>query len=132
MARVLSILAWLPALIYATIPLYWFVVHPFAERWRARRRPFAVILPVWGALILATGFISFPWTREHLYPSGWSWLAAAPFFAAGAAVFRRVGRERQFTSDQLIGRPEVEPGREQRLVTSGIHARVRHPVYAAH
>ena len=132
MSRVLAIIAWVPTVLYATIPLYWFVVHPFAERWRARRRPFALILPLWAALIVLTGLLSFPATRQHLYPSGWSWLAALPLFAAGALLFRRVGREKQFTGDQLIGRPELEQGREQRLVTSGIHSRVRHPVYAAH
>lgn len=132
MSRVLSIVAWVPTVLYATIPLYWFVVHPFAERWRARRRPFAVILPLWATLVLALGLVSFPWTYQHLYRSGWSWLVALPLFAAGASVFRRVKREKQFTGDQLIGRPEVEQGREQRLVTSGLHSRVRHPVYAAH
>jgi protein-S-isoprenylcysteine O-methyltransferase Ste14 len=130
--RLAAIVAWVPTVVYATIPLYWFVVHPFAERWRARRRPFALIVPVWAVLIVVTGFVTYRWTGVPLYPSGWSWVAALPFFAMGASVFRRVGREKQFTGDQLIGRPEIEPGREQRLVTTGIHGHVRHPVYAAH
>ena len=38
-----------------------------------------------------------------------------------------------FSPAQLGGLPEVLPGhRQQRLVTTGIRARVRHPVYLAH
>jgi protein-S-isoprenylcysteine O-methyltransferase Ste14 len=40
---------------------------------------------------------------------------------------------KHFSAQQLSGSPELVAGhREQRLVTSGIRARVRHPVYLAH
>jgi len=40
---------------------------------------------------------------------------------------------RGFSSKQLGGLPEVLPShKEQRLVTTGIRARVRHPVYLGH
>ena len=50
---------------------------------------------------------------------------------AGFYLYHR-GRAR-FSFAQLVGRPEVEgEGFEQRLVTTGIRARVRHPVYLGH
>ncbi len=38
----------------------------------------------------------------------------------------------RFSRRMLVGEPELSPASEQRLVTGGIRARVRHPVYAAH
>src|ERR1019366_3126154 len=48
----LQLIAWLACVVYSTIPAFWFMIHPFAERWRARhlsyqRSPYMVLLPVW-------------------------------------------------------------------------------------
>ena len=52
-------------------------------------------------------------------------------FGAGVWIYRRSGAG--FSAAQLGGLPELIPGhREQRLITSGIRARVRHPVYLGH
>ena len=50
------------------------MIHPFAERWRARhllyqRSPYAVLLPVWVAMWAAVALITRPW-RERLVLSG--------------------------------------------------------------
>jgi protein-S-isoprenylcysteine O-methyltransferase Ste14 len=80
---------------------------------------------------VAVGAITWPWRHIALYDNPLSWLAAAPFFVIGFYLYYR-GRAR-FSFAQLIGRPEVEgEGFEQRLVTTGIRARVRHPVYLGH
>jgi protein-S-isoprenylcysteine O-methyltransferase Ste14 len=40
---------------------------------------------------------------------------------------------RGFSTDQVLGRSELQPHKhEQRLVTEGIRARIRHPYYLAH
>jgi protein-S-isoprenylcysteine O-methyltransferase Ste14 len=77
------------------------------------------------------GFGTWPFHRVLLYRSGWSWLAAAPFFVSGFAVY--VMAKRRFTADQLLGRTELHPHRhEQRLVTGGIRQYIRHPIYLGH
>jgi len=61
----------------------------------------------------------------------WAWIPAAFLFAVGLWIYRRSATD--FGAGQLGGLPEVMLGhREQRLVTSGIRAHVRHPVYLAH
>ena len=71
------------------------------------------------------------WRDLPLYATPWSWLPAALLFAAGVWIYRRSGAG--FSAAQLGGLPELIPGhREQRLITSGIRSRVRHPVYLAH
>jgi len=128
----LRTVGWLLALVLSTVPSFWLLVHPRAESWRNRRGArFRILGPLWVAMWLAAGAITWPWRHVLLYDSPFSWLAAAPFFAAGSYLYYR-GRAR-FSFAQLVGRPEVEGGGfEQRLVTTGIRARVRHPVYLGH
>jgi protein-S-isoprenylcysteine O-methyltransferase Ste14 len=123
---------WLFAIVLSTIPAYWFLVHPQAEYWRSRRGArFRILVPLWITMWTAVGAITWPWRHALLYAKALSWLAAAPFFAAGFYLYHR-GRAR-FSFAQLIGRPEVQGDRlEQRLVITGIRARVRHPVYLGH
>ena len=128
----LRTVGWLFALVLSTVPSFWLLVHPRAEYWRSRRGArFRILGPLWMAMWLAVGAITWPWRHVLLYDSPFSWLAAAPFFAAGFYLYHR-GRAR-FSFAQLVGRPEVQgDGFEQRLVTTGIRARVRHPVYLGH
>ena len=65
------------------------------------------------------------------HSTAWSWLPAAALFAMGILLYSRAGAH--FSWRQLGGLPEVLPNqREQRLVTTGIRSRVRHPVYLGH
>ena len=123
-------LGWIIAIVYASIPTLWLLIHPFAERWRAAQVPPAKSIGLmWLLLMVVFALASAPWREERLYSTPWSWLGWALFFGAGAAVYRRVGH---FGLDNLIGRTELEPSREQKLVTTGIHGRLRHPIYLAH
>ena len=80
---------------------------------------------------IVAGVITWPWRHVTLYSTPWTWIPAGFLFAAGL-IFYRTG-SRNFSRAQLGGRPELEPGRhEQRLITSGIRTRVRHPIYLAH
>ena len=58
-------------------------------------------------------------------------MPAALLSAAGFAIYAAAFRS--FERSQLSGLAELEPGRHgQQLVTSGIRARVRHPIYLGH
>lgn len=128
----LRTLAWIACVIYSSIPSFWFMIHPRADRWRAQlRSPFRLLLPAWMAMWVVLGLLTAPWRRVVLYSTPWSWVPAICFFAVGISIYRRAGAH--FSWAQLGGLPEVLPNhREQRLVTTGIRSRVRHPVYLAH
>ncbi len=108
------------------------MIHPFAERWRERQRsPYLLLLPAWAAIWLIVAFATQPWRHLSLYSTGWMWLPAIPLFSAGILLYSKSGKS--FSAKQLGGLPEVHGrNRDQRLVTAGIRARVRHPVYLAH
>ena len=124
--------AWLACVVYSTIPLFWILIHPRAAYWRSRKRsPYLVLVPLWVTMWLVVALATFRWRLVVLYLSLWTWIPAAILFAVGLWLYRQSGKH--FSSKQLGGYPEVLANhREQRLVTSGVRARVRHPVYLAH
>jgi len=133
----LQTLGWLACVVYSTIPLFWLMVHPRAHRWRAREgSPFRVLVPAWIVMWIGMGVLTGPWRVAAFYYTPWSWIPAALLFATGITIYFSAGAH--FSWAQLGGLPEVrapKPGNEdqhQRLVTTGIRARVRHPVYLAH
>ena len=132
MRSVLQHLAWVVAMIYAAVPVFWFLVHPLVGFWRRQKRsPYWVLVPAQLATIVLGLVLTWPWHRETLYDTPYAWLAAVPLFGAAISIFRRI--KPHFTNQQLVGRNELAPDRfEQRLVTTGLHARVRHPIYGAH
>ena len=82
---------------------------------------------MWAIVALVTR----PWRRVSFYSAGWAWVPAAFLFAGGFYLYARSGKG--FSAQQLGGLPEVHGGnRDQHLVTEGIRAHVRHPVYLAH
>jgi protein-S-isoprenylcysteine O-methyltransferase Ste14 len=142
---VIRTLAWLACGIYATIPLFWLIVHPLADFWRKHfRAPLKVVTPIWMLLWMMAWSASYPWRLIPVLPSysatldrgggtglNWISLAAIPFWSL--TVFIYFGGKRHFSLDQVIGRAELESDRyEQRLVTTGLHARIRHPLYFGH
>lgn len=125
-------MGWLACVIYSTIPAFWFMVHPFAERWRARERsPYRVLVPTWILMWVMIAAITWRWRGLRLYRAPWPWILAAFLFALGLYIYSQAGKN--FSARQLGGIPEVHSrSPEQRLVTEGIRSRVRHPVYLAH
>jgi protein-S-isoprenylcysteine O-methyltransferase Ste14 len=80
---------------------------------------------------LVVGLLSAPWRRVVLYHGTWGWLPAGFLFTLGIWLYRKSGAN--FSPRQLGGLPELCAGHaEQRLVTTGIHGHIRHPVYLAH
>lgn len=132
MLRLLQTLGWLACVVYSTIPSFWLVIHPRVDYWRSRpRSPYRVLVPLWIAMWIVFALVTTPWRHIVLYDTLWSWLPAIVLFVTGLYLYSQSGKH--FSRAQLGGMPEVLPGhREQRLVTTGIRARVRHPVYLAH
>ena len=132
MIEFLHLIAWLACIIYATIPAFWLAIHPRAGYWRSRRRsPYRILIPLWLAIWIVVAVVTKGWRHVTLYATAWTWLPAAFLFATGIWIYLRAGKN--FSAQQLGGLPEIHGGnREQRLVTSGIRARVRHPVYLGH
>jgi len=132
MIQFLNLLGWLGCVIYSTIPCFWFLIHPRAEYWRSRKRsPYLVLLPAWAAMWIVVAALTAHWRHLALYSSPWTWIAGTILFSIGLWLYSQSSKN--FTAKQLGGFPEVIAGhREQQLVTTGIRARVRHPVYLAH
>ena len=124
-------IAWLVAIVYATIPAYWFAVHPFASYWRSRK---GKVLPflglIWLAEWLIVGWCTARYRHHELWPA-WTWLVWALLFPVGLSLYRRIGSG--FSREKLLGQAELRPQEhQQELVTTGLHGRVRHPIYLAH
>jgi protein-S-isoprenylcysteine O-methyltransferase Ste14 len=131
MMHVLRNVGWIACVIYSTVPAFWLMIHPRAELWRARRRsPYRILLPFWVGMSIATAAITFPWRSIPLYENGWTWLPSAALFCAGFILYRL--SHHRFGLAQLGGLPELLHNQPQSLVTTGIRAHLRHPVYLAH
>jgi protein-S-isoprenylcysteine O-methyltransferase Ste14 len=128
----LLLLSWIICVIYSSIPLFWFAIHPFAHRWqKMRRSPYRVLLPLWAILIAGLAFATCPWHSIKLYSNVLSLLVALPFFAIGASTYIRIRSE--FGLSNFSGESELRPTeKEQALVVTGLHSRMRHPIYLAH
>jgi protein-S-isoprenylcysteine O-methyltransferase Ste14 len=132
MLSLLRSLAWIVCIIYSTIPAFWLLIHPRADFWRSRRTsPYKILLPIWIAMWAAVAAITAPWRGSIIYESKLTWIPAAVLFTAGLILYRL--SHHNFSLAQLGGLPELLPGHnQQHLVTTGIRAHVRHPVYLAH
>lgn len=136
MFRCLQLAGWLACAVYATIPAFWLMIHPFAGRWRARhtsggRSPYFVLIPAWVAMWVVAALVTWPWRNVAIYAATWAWIPAVPLFACGLYLYLQAGKN--FSAKQLGGIPEVHGhSPEQRLVRDGIRSHVRHPVYLGH
>ena len=132
MVESINLLGWIACSIYSTIPCFWFLIHPRAQYWRSRKRsPYIVLLPAWLGMWVVVVAATARWRHVTLYWTPWSWLPAMLLFPAGFFLYWQ--SQKDFSAKQLGGLPELMSGHpEQRLVTTGIRAHVRHPVYLAH
>ena len=123
---------WLACVVYSTIPAFWLVIHTRIDSWRSRRRlPYEWIVPGWVASWVVLALITMRWRAVELYQNRWMWLPGIALLVVGFWLYRESGAN--FSKQQLYGLAELKAvGVEQRLATTGIRARVRHPVYLAH
>jgi len=132
MLLVLRTLGWIACVIYSTIPSFWLMIHPRAHRWRERSgSPYKVLVPAWIGMWIVVAAITAHWRQAAIYEVWWSSIPAVFLFALGLRLYQLAKFD--FSQMQLYGLPEIVAGhQEQRLVTTGIRARVRHPVYLGH
>lgn len=128
--QVLRTLAWMIAGIYATIPAFWMIVHPFAEHWRRRGYGVKWLGPWWVFLWLIVWTCEYPFRNSVLYERTWPWLISAALWTITGYVYAESFKA--FSIGRIIGRNEVDRTKPQELVTSGIYSRVRNPLYSAH
>jgi protein-S-isoprenylcysteine O-methyltransferase Ste14 len=128
----MRMVGWLACVVYSTIPLFWLLIHPRVEYWRSRQRsPYRVLLPAWAGLWFIVAAVTRHWRGFTIYSTSWAWVPAILLLLLGFTLYRYSSKN--FTRLQLSGLPELRSRqREQHLVTSGIRARVRHPVYLGH
>jgi protein-S-isoprenylcysteine O-methyltransferase Ste14 len=124
-ALALALLCTVPPMLF-----YWPVIHPFIRFWR-RLGPALTYLVILGAAAVV-GVELFRLRASLLaveFGTNWPLVAAGVLCFASAARLR-VLLHRTITNKLLSGLPELEPERHpQRLVRTGLYARVRHPRY---
>jgi protein-S-isoprenylcysteine O-methyltransferase Ste14 len=132
MTQWLKLLGWVACVVYSTIPSFWLLIHPLVAYWRSRTHsPYLILLPTWIATWIIFGRLTSAWLHITLYTMPWTWIPAILLFSTGLWIYSQSGKH--FSTTQLGGLPEILPNHgEQRLATSGIRSRVRHPVYLAH
>lgn len=90
-----------------------------------------MLLPAWAAIWVVVALATSPFRAVALYRAPWTWVPALFLMAVGLYLY--VTSSKTFSVRQVGGIPELHGGnREQRLVTTGIRAHVRHPMYLAH
>jgi protein-S-isoprenylcysteine O-methyltransferase Ste14 len=132
MRHFVDMAGWWLCIVYASIPAFWFTIHPFTEFWRSRKSsPYRVLLPAWILMWIILALCTFRWRGLLFYESSWCWIPGVIFLVAGLWLY--VKSTRKFTGRQVSGMAEVlpQPG-EQRLVITGIRTRIRHPMYLGH
>jgi protein-S-isoprenylcysteine O-methyltransferase Ste14 len=132
MTQTLNLLGWMACVVYSTIPSFWLLIHPQVNHWRSRKRsPYLILLPLWIAMWIILGLLTSRWRHATLFTAPWTWIPAILLFSTGLWIYSQSGKH--FSPAQLGGLPEVLANHgEQRLATSGIRSRIRHPVYLAH
>src|ERR1700722_16103942 len=132
MLGLLRTMGWIACVVYSTIPAFWLLIHPRAEFWRSRRRsPYRTLIPAWIGMWAAVAALTARWRGVLLYERGWLWIPAGVFFFAGLMLYKL--SHSQFSITQLGGLPEIlSDHKQQQLVTTGIRAHIRHPVYLGH
>jgi protein-S-isoprenylcysteine O-methyltransferase Ste14 len=130
--RLLQTLGWLACVVYSTIPWFWLMIHPRAHRWRTHAgSPYRMLVPAWIVMWIGIGAVTGHWRTVALYSTPWNWIPAGILFGTGILLYKL--SQTGFSPLQLYGVPEIVAGNhEQRLVTTGIRSRVRHPVYLGH
>lgn len=107
------------------------MIHPFVPFWRSRvRSPYRILLPAWIALWVLAGVVTSPWRDVFLYRNPWTLVPAVFLFTEGIWIYVKSGRG--FSWIHLSGLPEIRAEGQQTLITSGLHDRVRHPIYLGH
>jgi protein-S-isoprenylcysteine O-methyltransferase Ste14 len=109
------------------VPLYWFILHPFAKFWRTRIRA-AFYIAGLGAWTVGGIFVFLFWNNflAANSPSIPITLLGLAFVAADGILVYRAGKD--LGHMKLVGHAELTGKTD--LVTEGIYRHIRHPRYA--
>ena len=126
------VVALLLIVLYPPVLSYWLLIHPLVRVWRrvGLALTYAVVSPVMAGI--GAGMFSF---RQELLSldlgtNYWLLLPAVPVLLMGLVL--DVACRRQLQVRVLVGLPELAPDRSgNKLLTTGIYARLRHPRYVA-
>ncbi len=112
--------------------LYWFILHPFVDAWRAvgRATTFAFLI----VMFVGVGYLVYrmrgPILAVDYGTNAWLWAPAVALYAGAVWIQRRI--RKQLTFRVLAGVPELDPsGHGGELLSEGLYARIRHPRYVA-
>ena len=126
---IIAVLTWVglpPAVIY------WFIIHPFAERWRRLgvAKTMTIVFTIFVALAVAL-FLVRDLFLVREFSTHWTlWVAAAVSYLISVAIEVRCRKVLKFKT--LTGVPELkEDQTERKLLNEGIYAKVRHPRYVS-
>jgi len=122
-------LGWIAAVVLflqLPIPLYWFVMHPRVDYWRAHHRAGYItgLLLSW----LPVSVLLLIFHRELFrttWPPVWEITAGFTLIICESWIFRRVHQD--LGTKRLVGQTELTGGGQ--IEGSGIYARIRHPRY---
>ena len=119
---------WMVSVLYSSIPLFWFAIHPFADFWRKMRRsPYWLLLPIWVAIIFALAWATWPWHSERFYSSPWMWVPAALLMFFGFRTY--TGIRSGFGARKLSGEAELRPQEHRAGIGHNRIARPHAPSY---
>jgi len=123
-------LALLAVLMVPSSVLMWLVIHPFVAFWRRLGPGWTYTFAIAASWAGVAGLFAIrrPLLAVDFGTCWFSLVVGAAALAVAGCL--RVRLHRHFSNSQLLGLPELAPARfPQRLVTEGLHARVRHPRY---
>lgn len=127
-----TIAYWLALLTILSLPgafLYWFIIHPFAGRWRQIGRLPTYLIVI--SICVAVGY-GFWLIREPLLAVRYGfnpWLTAVGAVLYVIAAVLEVLCRRHLKFYILAGAPELSRDEPGKLLDQGIYGRIRHPRY---
>lgn len=121
---VFTMVAFPPALVF------WLIVHPFAARWRrlGSTPSLAILYPSFIAAMVGLFALRDRLVVGDLGASASTAVLGGLCFAASLALLRGVRRELPVRTQMGLPELTADPS-DDRLVTEGIYARIRHPRY---
>ena len=87
MTQSIVILCWLVAIVYATIPAYWLLVHPFVDFWVALAATVRRVGPLWLLLWTVAGLATWRWLHVFLYRTPLAWIPGGLLILTALAIY---------------------------------------------
>ena len=126
---VVAVLTWVG---FPPAVIYWFIIHPFADRWRRIGVvPTMVIVSVIFVAIGVVFYLIHDMVLVTEFGTHWSlWVVALISYVTSVGIELQCRKHLKFR--MLAGIPELEADQsERKLLNEGIYSRVRHPRYVS-